>query len=165
MKSLNLPESLLDRENTVKMLTILFPCSTRKPLGDEEFRDVRHFFAEVFRENNVAIRNKFYSDPLIKHMWEHIFLVECESMCINHLRRIRSQEEQGEDKYKRFLSDIGQIELALRLKMLPDAARKEENTKVFSKEEELEDLMENGKYNKKQMRAVQEDIARRKEEQ
>ena len=154
MKSLELPEALLDRENIVKMLTILFPCSTRKTLGEEEYRDTRHFFAEVFRENNVAIRNKFYSDPLIKHLWQHIFLVECPDTCISHLRRIRSQEEQGEDKFKRFLTDVGQIELALNFKMLPDDARKEENTKVFSKEEELADLMENGKYNKKQMRAV-----------
>jgi len=107
MKNLELPESLLDRENVVKMLTILFPCSTRKPLGDEECRDVRHFFAEVFRENNVAIRNKFYSDPLVKYLWQHIFLDECPEICVSHLRRIRSQEEQGEDKYKRFLSDIG----------------------------------------------------------
>ena len=107
MKSLELPEALLDRENIVKMLTILFPCSTRKTLGEEEYRDTRHFFAEVFRENNVAIRNKFYSDPLIKHLWQHIFLAECPDTCISHLRRIRSQEEQGEDKFKRFLTDVG----------------------------------------------------------
>lgn len=144
-----MPAVLLDREHVVKMLTILFPCSTRKPLGDEEFTDTRHFFAEVFRENNVAIRNKFYSDPLVKYLWQHIFLEECKDICINHVRRIRSQEEQGEDKYKRFLADIGQIEQTLNFKMLPEETKVEKNVTVFSKEEELNDLMENGKYNKK----------------
>ena len=46
--------------------------------------------------------------------------------------------------------------------MLPEEVRVEKNVTVFSKEEELNDLMENGKYNKKQMRLVQEDIKRRK---
>ena len=154
MEKLEIPESLLCREHVVKMLTILFPCSTRKPLGDEEHKETRHFFAEVFRENNVAIRNKFYSDPLIKYLWEHIFLTECKDICINHIRRIRSQEEQGEDKFKRFLADLAQIEQTLNFKMIPDEARLDQNTQVFSKEEELNDLMLNGKYNKKQMRLV-----------
>ena len=47
--------------------------------------------------------------------------------------------------------------------MLPDEVRVDKNVNVFSKEEELNDLMENGKYNKKQMRLVQEDINRRKQ--
>ena len=46
--------------------------------------------------------------------------------------------------------------------MIPDEARHDQKMQVFSKEEELNDLMENGKYNKKQMRLVQEDINRRK---
>ena len=44
--------------------------------------------------------------------------------------------------------------MTLNFKMLPEEVRVDKNVTVFSKEEELNDLMENGKYNKKQMRLV-----------
>ena len=132
------------------MLTLLFPCTTRKPLpGLKQVVD-RTLFAQVFRENNVALRNKFYADPLVKHLWSQIFVVECEETCVAHLRRIRSQAEQGEIKFERLLKDMGQFEVDFNFKILPDSARNEENTRVFTKEEEYEDMVKNIQYNKKQ---------------
>ena len=71
-------------------------------------------------------------------------------MCVSHLRRIRSSPEQGEIKFERFLKDLYQNEIDFNFKMLPERARDEQNTKVFTKEEEYEDMVNNIQYNKKQ---------------
>ena len=49
-EDLKLPETLLDIENIVKMITLLFPCSLRKKMPTD--LEPRSHFAQVFRENN-----------------------------------------------------------------------------------------------------------------
>ena len=44
-KDLNLPTVLLDQSNISKMLTLLFPCSTRKKLKEGENMAERYLFA------------------------------------------------------------------------------------------------------------------------
>ena len=92
-EKLELPEVLHDYEHVIKMLTLLFPCSTRKPLPELNTMVDRVVFVEVFRENNTIQRNRFFSDPLIKHLWEEFFLPECADTCVAHLRRIRSKSD------------------------------------------------------------------------
>ena len=69
VEKLELPEALYDYEHVIKMLTLLFPCSTRKPLPELNTMVDRVVFVEVFRENNTLQRNRFFSDPLIKYLW------------------------------------------------------------------------------------------------
>ena len=66
-----------------------------------------------------------------------------------HLRRIRSHPEFGPVKYDKVLQDMLQVEFDNNFKMLPDIARNEENTKPFTHMEKCIDIVENGKYNKK----------------
>ena len=61
-------------------------------------------------------------------------------------------DETGEAKYDRLMRDMMQIELEVNYKLIPDVARNSENTKVFSKEEQLVDMVENAKYNKQNSR-------------
>ena len=69
IETINVPTALQDYEHVIKMLTLLFPCSTRKPLPELSTIVDRVVFVEVFRENNTMQRSRFFSDPLIKHLW------------------------------------------------------------------------------------------------
>lgn len=111
----------------------------------------------IFRENNVTLRYQFFADPLTKYLWS-IFINESPEICISHLRRIRSMKEQGEAKFERLLKDIQLLELNFNFKMIPDFARNKEDIRVFTQQEEYSDLIENGKYNKKQANSVRENI-------
>ena len=68
VKDLVLPDALQDNDSTIKMVTLLFPCTIRKlfdiPLQQMDER-TRTFFVQVFKENSVVQRRKFFSDPLI----------------------------------------------------------------------------------------------------
>ena len=72
VKGLVLPDALQDNDSTIKMVTLLFPCTIRKlfdiPLQQMDER-TRTFFVQVFKENSVAQRRKFFSDPLIQYLW------------------------------------------------------------------------------------------------
>ena len=52
-----------------------------------------------------------------------------------------------------------QVEVEMGFKMLPDIAKNTDNVKVFSDKEQYADLIENGKYNKKQGKSHREKIS------
>ena len=85
--------------------------------------DKRTLFVQVFRENNGAVRTKFFSDPVVKYVWDNIFVTQSEDIIISHLRRIRSHPDFGEQKYIRLLKDMNDNEVNYNFRMLPDAAR------------------------------------------
>ena len=132
------------------MILILFPCSVRRPFIYIDHNVNRSFFAQAFRENNIEIRNKLFTDPFIKHLWVNIFLETCPEVVVAHLRRIRSCSDQGELKYEKFINDVKQLEVTCFIKILPDIASNEDNVKIFTQEENDADYIENIKYNKKQ---------------
>ena len=72
---LNLPSVFLDQDSILKMITLLFPCSTKKDFKFEETED-RIIFLKAFKENSHGMRIKFFSNPLMKHMWSKIFITE-----------------------------------------------------------------------------------------
>ena len=132
---LRIPKALLDIENVVKMVTLLFPCTTRRhlPLLPGLMHPTqRTHIAQVFRENNLELRLKFFGEPLIKYLWSKIFIDDCPDVSTSHLRRIRSNTENGEMKFNRFWTDIKKMELKFNFKLLPEVARNYESTKVFS---------------------------------
>ena len=61
--------------------------------------------------------------------------MECPDICVDHMRRIRSHPEQGEEKYRKFCTEIAKTELKYKFKMLPDRAKQSENITVFSQSE------------------------------
>ena len=60
---------------------------------------------------------------MIKHLWTKIFIVDGENIVIDHMRRVRSSEEQGEEKYFKICRDMAALEVQLNFKMLPEQAR------------------------------------------
>ena len=97
---LKVPKSLLDTENVEKMLVILFPCIAKRPAYSDK---KKHPLFRIFKENNHALRMKFFSDPLVKFLWQYLFIKKHENILVNHLRRIRSHEDIGQAKYDRFV--------------------------------------------------------------
>ena len=158
---LSMPNALLNDENVVKMLTLLFPCSeSREPTRMKKYTAEKSLFAKIFRENNYDLRERFFNDPLAKFLWGKIFTVDAAEITINHLRRIRSLPNYGEEKYQRLRKNMVQVENEMKFKMLPDIANKPDGVKVFSEEEALNDLVQNGKYNKKQGKKTREELDR-----
>ena len=50
MNDLKMPQELMDQDNTLKLLTILFPCSLKK-IQPKQLVKVRELFSNIFREN------------------------------------------------------------------------------------------------------------------
>lgn len=106
---LDMHPSLLDIESIVKMITILFPCSLRKEMPVDT--EPRGHLAQVFRENNQRLRQQFFGEPLVKHLWSNIFIEEGSEIIMDHMRRVRSSEEQGEEKYYKICRDMAGLEV------------------------------------------------------
>ena len=105
MKSnLKLSPSLLDDDTVLKMATLLLPAFK---YADEKRFEFRQFktFTQVFSISREELRNQFFSDPLSKHLWSKIFILENPEICIGHLRRIRNQPN-GQLKYARLHTDM-----------------------------------------------------------
>ena len=121
-----MPVDLQDLSNIVKMLTLLFPCTVRRPIPNLETFVDRIILSSVFRENNHRMRLKFFSDPLVKYLWSNFFIRDSPEIIVAHLRRIRSQDI-GEAKQERILMDMKLLEIKLNFKTLPDNARDYKN--------------------------------------
>ena len=59
-RDFKLPIALQDYSSIIKILTLLFPMSTRQPVPGLTQEVDRMFFARVFRENNCVVRFKFF---------------------------------------------------------------------------------------------------------
>ena len=92
-KDLALPSQIINEENTVKMITLLFPLSKKKNEQLEEFKEASKLFHSIFKENNSTLRDKFFREPLIQHLWSKLFIIECGEVCKQYLRKIRGQQD------------------------------------------------------------------------
>ena len=97
---LSLPNVLLNEEDLLKMVTILFPCSIKKVTPDE-YKHERIFFVKAFGENSALIREQFFSNPLVKYLWVNHFMKEGSNIILTYLRSIRN--DHGEYKFQKFL--------------------------------------------------------------
>ena len=95
-EDLNLPAILMDADCIIKMITILFPYSTRMQFADLIHNVERNFIAKAFSENvDYDIREKLFTDPLIKHLWQ-IFVKDCPKLVESYIRRIRRHPDHVE---------------------------------------------------------------------
>ena len=106
-------------------------------------------FLSIFRENNNASRKKFFGDPLVKHLWGKIFVIEFAELYKSCLRKLRSSPENGELKFMRLFKHMLQLEEQFNFRVLPACARNPHNLKVFNQEEEIEYFNLNCKYIKR----------------
>ena len=92
-EDLALPHQIINEENTVKMMTLLFPLSKKKNEQLEDYKEASIIFHNIFKENNSALRGKFFREPLIQHLWSKLFIIECGEVCKQYLRKVRGQPD------------------------------------------------------------------------
>lgn len=116
-------------------------------------RDVRLGCYEVFQENNVKKRTAFFSEPLIKYLWT-LFSAFKPEFIMHHLKKTRSQPNQGELRYRVLIADIHSFESKFNFKIIPDVARNDSAITFLTKEELEIDIEANGKFNRHQAGAM-----------
>ena len=97
---------------------------------------------KVFGENSAKIREKFFSEPLVKYLWIHHFMKESPGTVLSYLRSMRSKEH-GEHKLKKFLQNLEWMETSCNYKILPEAFTSEDSIMCFSQEEKEGHLFNN----------------------
>ena len=70
-------------------------------------------------------------------------------MIIANLRRIRSNPDIGEQKYKTIITDLKKFEKIKNIKLIPEMARTDANIRIFTEEEKANDFVTNGKGNRR----------------
>ena len=65
-------------------------------------------------------------------------MTECSELIKSHLRKIRSQTDQGEIKFMRLFKAMLQLEEHFNSKIIPQCARNPHDLKVFNEDEEVE---------------------------
>ena len=138
---LSLPDVLLNKKNLLKMVTILFPCTVKKVVPSE-YKNERIFLVKAFGENSAKIRQKFFSEPLVKYLWINHFMKESPGTVLSYLRSMRSKEH-GEHKLKKFLQNLEWMETACNYKIFPESFTSEDSIMRFSQEEKEEYLIKN----------------------
>ena len=141
MDQLQIPQELRCYDNVLKLLTIIFPC-TVKQIDMTNCRIERLKFVAVFRENSSKRRRDFFSDPLVKFLWQTVFMPANPYLVKDHLRRIKSEASDGDVAVVRFLESVQQMERELDFKFVPDHIKLDYNEiAAFSKEEAYEYLL------------------------
>ena len=158
LEHLKVPKNFLDKESVDKMMIILYPCIIKRP----EYSLMRKSpMFLIFKENNQTLRNLFFSDPLIKFLWRDVFIKKAEDILVGHLRRIRSHAVVGQTKYERFIKDLTINESRHGITLLPESIKDASKVSIFTEGEALIDLVENGKFNKRQAKKIKYEIVRK----
>ena len=66
---LKLPYLLLDVQNLVQLMTILFPRTSDIPIRGCRCDTDRKFLVDIFRDNNSKKRAYFFGKLLVRHLW------------------------------------------------------------------------------------------------
>ena len=109
MEKLEVPQELREYDHILKMLTIVFPC-TSKTIRVDDYKNDRAIMVAVFRENTSKKRRAFFSEPLVKYLWQKIFMPAHPNLVKNHLRRIKSEAADGNVAVARFLESVQKLE-------------------------------------------------------
>ena len=109
MDDLGLPGELIDDENILKLLTLLFPC-TNKKFRPTECVESREMLLSTLSENNEKMRQVFFSDPLIRYLWNHVFMQDRPAFVSNHMRWFRSDPKYGEAGVLKFINCLRKLE-------------------------------------------------------
>ena len=75
------------------MIALLFPASKKRNEQGKKCTEANTIFQSIFRGNNATLRSIFFKDPLVKHLWGTIFIVECDEVIRQYLRKVRGYPE------------------------------------------------------------------------
>lgn len=80
---------------------------------EQYFDHIRDSSYEIFKENNIQKRIKFFSCSLVKALWSFMISVKPD-IVINHLRRARSFPYKGECRFQSLFNDMQEMERLLK---------------------------------------------------
>ena len=99
------PEDLLTHEQVLKMLFFILPCQSRRIGGPEKEKD-RVLYLRVFQENNAGLRQNLFQEPLIKHLWSKIYIVDNPRIVTDYVRFVRTYKADGDIHADRLIKDL-----------------------------------------------------------
>lgn len=67
--------------------------------------DLKHNFCQVFRENSVFLREKFFSDPLVRALWPHYMKSQLNEIS-QYFKGLQRSTLCGGKSYEVLVSDI-----------------------------------------------------------
>ena len=67
--------------------------------------ELKQNFCQVFRENSVFLREKFFNDPLVRAIWPHYMKTQLSQTC-QYFIDLQQSTFCGGKSYKVLLSDI-----------------------------------------------------------
>ena len=129
------------------MLTIIFPC-TLKSINTEQITGERQLLIDLFRENRAKKRQLFFEDPLIRYLWNNIFMRDNPDLITDTLRQIKSDKRKGDLGVEKYVESMQYIQKKFRINFLPKNFTADK-VKIFKPEEEYQYLLNYGKYNKR----------------
>ena len=65
---------------------------------------------DTFRENCAKKRIDFFKDPLVKYLWNKIFMQEKPEVFLDHLRWMRSDPKYGDIAISKFVLSLRMLE-------------------------------------------------------
>ena len=103
----------------------------------------------TFRENCAKKREDFFSDPLVRYLWNNIFMHEVPEVLSNHTRWIKSDPKYGDIAIQKFVICLKQLEKC-NIRFSHDGSSVDVNSiELFSQTEVHNYLVNNGKFNKR----------------
>ena len=131
MHELEMPDEFLNLICLHSMMLLLCPrISNSSDLKNSDFveilphlKEINLSFNTIYKENNIKKRLKFFNTPLIKWLWELVFIRKKSEVLIMHLRRVRSYPFEGEERFRTLVLDMRYCEKQCGIVLLPDLAR------------------------------------------
>ena len=109
MKKIRVPNNLCRHDYQLIMLTILFPCTVKYVLPNTNPEE-RHLMVTVFRENSNRTRLLFFSNPLVKYLWNQVFMRQNPEIIMTQLRLLKSDKYRGQRGVNKFVESMREIE-------------------------------------------------------
>lgn len=148
MHMIGIPDELMDLKGLHEMMLLLYPALHIKIVTkDRNYSELMLYydlivvsFYEIFKNNNIVMREIFFTNPLIKWLWEFVFIKMKPMLLVNHLRRIRSYPFEGEARFRSLLIDLKSLESSFTIRLLPSYCDDTKRIKVFNRDEAEKEL-------------------------
>ena len=103
----------------------------------------------MFKENCASRRLRFFKDPLVKFLWNNVFMQHKPHLLTSHLRWIKSDPDNGDIALLKFVSCLKVLE-ECQIRFTIDGTKLESDSiESFSQAEKHDYLIQNGKFNKR----------------
>ena len=115
---IGIPDNLITHEDVYKMICLTKPARGRK-LGFLEYQNETQFLFKIFDENTVKLREIFFADSLIQHLWKKFFIFFSPEIVTDYIRFVRTANTDGDFHADKLLHDLTLFQSKHGIKLLP----------------------------------------------